>query len=155
MRRTRNLGGAWQPDDGDRPPSNDVIRLPGFTAGYLGDSNDARWQSEYSMEEYEQSGRSHADLKKVREGFLGPKKIDISHNPGRRSSFAGFWLWAVATMWFGPPAFRYLDRDRLLSWSFAPVTEVAEACCASTCSRSLGTRSTSRVFASARRASAS
>jgi hypothetical protein len=102
-----------------------ITRHPGLIAAYVGDDDDAFWQSETSIATYEQRGRPHADLPKVAGGALPweTESIDTSRNWGRRVVFADLWLWAAATMWYGPGAFKWLDRDRLLALPVGEVTE--------------------------------
>jgi hypothetical protein len=95
-----SLGGLaqqliWDPADG--ASIEPLTALPGLNAAYFGDGPDARRQSRYGE--------------------------DLARNWGRRIGVGGIWLWAPATMWFGPGAFGLIDRARLLS---LPVGEVSE-----------------------------
>jgi hypothetical protein len=102
-----------------------VLELPGFSAAFRGDAEDVRWQSETSLEAYESAGRSHLGLPKVEGGFFPGQEysIDVSGNVGRRTAYEGIFLWAAARMWFGPPAFEHLSRDRLLELPVGSVSE--------------------------------
>ncbi len=95
----------------------ELTRLPGFHAAYLSDADDVRWQSETSIEAFEAAGRDHSAVPKIGGGFFPgeEEEIDISGNPGRAVPLDGLWLHAASTMWFGPGAFKLLDRDRLFS----------------------------------------
>jgi hypothetical protein len=73
---------------------------------------------------YEQAGRPHEHLPKVAGGTLPweTESVDISQHWGRRVAFADLWLWAAATLWLGPGAFKWLDRERLLALPVGEVT---------------------------------
>lgn len=113
----------------DRSLIDAVVSRPGLNAGYLSDAEDSYWQSETSIEAYERRGRPHAHLPKTDGGFFPGEgePIDVSGNPGRQSPFGGIWLFAAAEMWFGPGAFRYLDRERMLELPVGSVEQAAGA----------------------------
>lgn len=104
-----------------------VVSLPGFSSAYIGDREDEFWQSETSPDNYKAFGRPHDHLPKTSEGNLraGEERIDIRGNWGRGVPLGPIWLWAASTMWFGPPAFRLLDRSRLLALPVGTVREQA------------------------------
>jgi hypothetical protein len=117
---------VWVPERPDVLPDavEEITRLPGLTAAYLSDDGDAFWQSTSDLSTYAVWGRPHDHLPKVAGGPAGAaESIDISRNWGRRILFADLWLWAAARMWFGPGAFKWLDRDRLLALPVGEVTE--------------------------------
>jgi hypothetical protein len=108
-------------------PSLDVLEelteLPGFNAGYRCAEADVFWQSESSIATFEQRGRSHRHLPKVRDETFGGLKIDTRGNPGRRVSYPGMWLQSCWQMWFGGGAYRCLPVTRLRE--FAGATRIA------------------------------
>jgi hypothetical protein len=97
--------------------------VPGLVAALLADDQDVFWQSADMPNEYEVSGKSHDRLPKYTDPTTGWEKIDISRNPGRRTPVPGMWLLAASRMWFGPPAFSVLDRERLRAFPDGSVTE--------------------------------
>jgi hypothetical protein len=101
-----------------------ITRRHPFTVAYLSDLDDAVWQSEETIGNYENARRPHDHLRKVPGRHPAePLIVDVSEHWGRMRATYGFWLWAASTMWFGPPAFERLDRERLLS---LPVGELSE-----------------------------
>jgi hypothetical protein len=118
---------TWQPVRPDvlEDAVESITRLPGLIAAYLSDDQDAFWQSETGIDAYEQANRPHEHLPKVEGGQLPweTESVDVSRHWGRRIAFADFWLWAAATMWFGPGTLKWLDRERLLALPVGEVTE--------------------------------
>jgi hypothetical protein len=118
---------SWHPEDPAvlRPAIEAITRRPGFSAAYLSDLDDASWQSETFISNYESFGRPHEHLRK-RPGGLTPgetESIDISEHWGRMVATEGLWLWAASSMWFGAGAFERLDRERLRALPVGEVTE--------------------------------
>jgi hypothetical protein len=117
---------VWQPARPGVVPEavEPITHLPGLIAAYLSDDQDAFWQSETGINAYEQAGRPHDHLPKVEGGALPweTESVDISRHWGRSLVFADFWLWAAATQWLGPGAFKWLDRERLLALPVGDVT---------------------------------
>jgi len=111
-------------DTQTRPPVGlieAVVGMPGFSAALVGDKEDGFWQSADQINTYEVSHRAWEHLPTVWDDVFERDKIDVSNNPGRRVPTPLMWLWAASEMWFGPGAFRILDRDRLVE---APALEV-------------------------------
>jgi hypothetical protein len=98
--------------------------IPGFVMAAAGDGDDMGWQGERQISEWDRAGRNHDHLPKI-EGVFGPE-IDTRFNPGRRSSDAdtGLIFWATSTIWFGQPAFLYLNKERLLTSPVGQITEL-------------------------------
>lgn len=101
-------------------------RAPGFTTALVGDGDDVFWQSTEHLSTYELYGRDTVSLPTVWDEVFQRPKIDVSRNPGRRVSIPGMWLWPTAQMWFGPPAFSIVDRDRLISTPVGKVRSFAD-----------------------------
>lgn len=100
-------------------PDESLIRtagaLPGFTAALVGDADDVFWQSEQQVGTYEVFGRTWRHLPTVYDEAFECENVDTSGNVGRRTPAPGMWLWSAATMWFGPDAYRIVDREPLLA----------------------------------------
>ena len=94
------------------------LGLPSLNAILLSSREDAAWQSEQQIDQYESAGRDHSHLPKTT-GPIGDPEIDISGNPGRRTAFPGMWLQAAHRMTFAGDAFRFIPRERLLSFPHA------------------------------------
>lgn len=112
----------WKVPKVSAPPVDFLHRLalrPDFSAGFAADSDDVFWQSEETLASYEIAKRSTEDLPLIDDPLFGGKMVDVSSNPGRRSSYPGMWLVAGWRNWFGPGALRYIDSQALIS--FEPV----------------------------------
>ena len=122
-----NMGALyWKLPDDVLFPSETVewmTRLPGFTAAYAGDCDDALWQSQRAIQSYE-GRRPHEHLPKRWNGWEW--EIDISVNPGRRTLFPGFWIYAAWRMWFGPNTYPFLPVERLRSFPHAERIEALD-----------------------------
>lgn len=90
-----------------------VVSLPGFTAGYVYDPEDVRWQSEKSVSNYETFGRDHSAHPKRYDRDFNCLMIDTSLNPGRMDLFPRMWMMSAWQMWFGSFASAVLDQRRL------------------------------------------
>lgn len=107
----------------DQLPEKDffdqLAQQPGFNAGYVSDADDVLWQSEPLISNYELFGKSHNGMPKRWDEDFEEEQIDTLKNPGARHPIPGMWLHAAWRMWFGTGAFRFIPREKLLSFADA------------------------------------
>lgn len=109
-----------------QPDQLDVLQLfhelldhPNLTVAYCCDEEDEYFQNASSPSDYRVRGKSYAHLEVVYDDYWAEEKIDISHNPGRKTLVSGMWLMSCWRMWFGQGFLARVPAERLLTFPYA------------------------------------
>lgn len=97
-----------------------ISELPGFACGHSADGDDSLWQNRPWISRYESAGRPYEHLPTILDDD-GTLIVDVSKNPGCRVNVPGMVFQSSWRMWFGAPSFKYIPRERLLSFGGAQV----------------------------------
>lgn len=98
---------------------DELLNHPDLTVAYCCDEEDEHFQSATHISHYQVRKKGYAHVSTYYDEFEAIEKIDISHNPGRKTLISGMWLMSCWRMWFGKGFFARVPAAQLLAFPYA------------------------------------